>query len=115
MSLGSSRNHLSYYLLSKLLSLLLVQSTTFISLPTFRDQSVLSDNDPPCTILIRILVSNYKREVFAIKTRGYLLQVSTVRVPDCNIWLRHPAAPNHRTKRRYDKTTKEILISQTTT
>src|SRR6202000_1713760 len=69
---------------SKLLSLLLVQSTIFISLPTFRDQSVLSDNDPPCTILIRILVSNYKREVFAIEPRGYLLQVLPVRVSDCN-------------------------------
>ena len=42
---------------SKLLSLLLVQSTIFISLPTFEGQSVLSDNDPPYTILIRVLVS----------------------------------------------------------
>src|ERR1700761_8874457 len=112
MSVGSSRNHLSYYLLFKLCSLL---STIFISSPTFRDQGVLSDNDPPCTILVGVLVSRCKREVFAIKTRGYLLQVLPVRVPDCNIWLRHPAAPNHRTKRRYNKTTKEILISQTTT
>ena len=32
---------------SKLLSLLLVQSTIFIPLPTFLDQSVLSNNDPP--------------------------------------------------------------------
>ena len=82
MSLGSSRNHLSYYLLFKLCSLL---STIFISSPTFRDPSVLSDNDPPCTILVGVLVSKYKREVFAIKTRGYLLQVLPVRVPDCNI------------------------------
>ena len=29
-------------------------------------------------------MSHYKREVFAIKSRGYLLQVLPVRVPDCN-------------------------------
>ena len=41
---------------SKLLSLLLILSTIFISLSTFGDQSVLSDNDPPYKILIRVLV-----------------------------------------------------------
>ena len=51
----------------KLLSLLLVQSIIFISLSTFEDQSVLSDNDPPYTILIRVLVSQYKREAVVIK------------------------------------------------
>ena len=50
----------------------------------FKDQSVFSDNDPPYTVLIRVLVSSYKREVFVIKLRGYLLQVLPVRVPDCN-------------------------------
>ena len=54
---------------SKLLSLLLIQSTIFIPLPRFRDQGVLSDNDPPYTIPIRVLVSSYKREVFVIKLK----------------------------------------------
>ena len=79
---------------SKLLSLLLVQYTIFISLPTFRDQSVISDNDPPSTILIRVLVSLYKREVFAIKLKGYLLQVLPVRVPDCNRFCDPPLDPS---------------------
>ena len=51
---------------SKLLSLLLVQFTIFISLPCFEDQSALSSDDPPCTISIRVLISRYKREVFVI-------------------------------------------------
>ena len=60
---------------SKLLSLLLIQSTIFISLSTFEGQGVLRDNDPPYTILVRVLVSRYKREVFVIRIGGYLLQV----------------------------------------
>ena len=60
---------------SKLLSLLLVQSTIFISLSTFKGQSVLRDNDPPYRVLIRVLVSQYKREAVVIRIKGYLLQV----------------------------------------
>ena len=68
----------------KLLSLLLSLIYNLYIFTTFWDQSVWSDNDPPCTISIRVLVSYYKREVFVIESRGYLLQVSPVRVPDCN-------------------------------
>ena len=71
---------------SKLLSLLLSSIyNLYIFTQTFKDQNVLSDNDPPSTILLRVLVSQQKREVFVIKLSGYLLQVLPVRVPYCNI------------------------------
>ena len=67
---------------SKLLSLLLVQSTIFILVSTSEGQSVLRDNDPPYTILIRVLVSQYKREAVVIRIKGYLLQVLPYESPN---------------------------------
>ena len=60
MSLGSSRNHLSYFPYYYLIY-------NLIHLTAFKGQSVLGDKDPPYTVLIRVLVSRYKREVFVIK------------------------------------------------
>ena len=100
MSLGSSRNHLSYF------PYYLVQSTIFISLSTFEDQSVLRDSDPPYTRLIRVLVSRYKRVAFVIEIRDYLLQglptsppsvkkmVSALMHPEHSM---HPKRGGHRT------------------
>ena len=46
---------------------------------------------------------------------GYLLQVLPDEYPIITFGCVTLAAPNHRTKRSYNKITKEILISLTTT